>query len=91
MFASSNFISFLRLYSKYGGLGRFSIADHGSSITIRLHHQLGLKGSVVIADWLGAFCENILGQKVEFNTGINSLPGEIKLQKGYYEENGSYT
>lgn len=46
---------------------------------------------MVIADWLGAFCENILGQKVEFNTGINSLPGEIKLQKGYYEENGSYT
>jgi len=83
----TSFVSFLELYSRYGGLGNFSADHHNSSITIRLHHQLGLKGSVVIADWLGAFCEKILGQVVQFSTGINSISGEIKLQNR--KEDGS--
>lgn len=82
-----SFVSFLGLYSKYGGLGEFSVEDRGSSISLHLHHQLGLKGSVVIADWLAAFCEKILGQDVHFSTGINSLSGEIKIHK--QEELGS--
>ena len=72
-----SFISFLGLYSKYGGLGEFSVEEHDSLVTIHLHHQLGLKGSVVIAGWLGAFCERILGQEVQFSKGINSLWGKL--------------
>lgn len=74
-------VSFLESYSRYGGLGALSVQDHGSSIGIRLHHRLGWKGSVVIAGWLGSFFERILGQEVEFSKGIDSISGEIKLQK----------
>lgn len=75
------FVSFLELYTRYGGLGTLSVDDHGSSISILLRHRLGRKGSVVIAGWLGSFCERILGEQVEFSIGLNSISGEINLKK----------
>lgn len=67
------FLSFLKLFSKYSGAFHYETAVSGHTYTITIHHELGPKYNVVLANYMDQAIRKIVGAAPRLEVGSNSL------------------
>jgi hypothetical protein len=66
------FFSFLAVHSKYAGIYHYELSSNSRNHTITLHHELGPRYSVVLANYFDQAIRNIVGVAPKISTGDNS-------------------
>ena len=66
------FFSFLAVHSKYSGIYHYELVSSGRTHTITLHHELGPRYNVALANYFDQAIRNIVGVAPKVAMGDNS-------------------
>jgi len=66
------FLSFLALHSKYSGIYHYEHSNHGGTHVITVHHELGPRYSIVLANYFDQAIRKIVGVIPKVESGENS-------------------